>query len=105
MHSDDSLNKQFHQYLNQEFNECLADDRKMMSLEDRKTLYVYEESALVVNHHYQIAIPWRSQKPCLPNNRVMAEHRLKHLRRGLVIRMIAERNIQNLSKPFKQEIM
>ena len=63
MCSDDSLNEQLHQYFNQEFNECLADDRKMMSLQDRKALSVYEESALVVNHHYQIAIPWRSQKP------------------------------------------
>ena len=46
MCSDDSLNKQLHQYFNQEFNECLAVDRKMMSLEDRKALSVYEESAL-----------------------------------------------------------
>ena len=84
MCSDNSLNEQLHQYFNQDFNECLADDRKMMSLEDRKALLVYEESALVVNHHYQIAIPWRSQKPCLPNNRAMTEHPLKHLRRRLV---------------------
>ena len=84
MCSDDSLNDQLHQYFNQEFNECLADDRKMMSLEDRKALSVYEESAFVVNHHYQITTPWRRQKPCLPNNRTMAEHRLKQLRRRFV---------------------
>ena len=66
MCSDDSLNKQLHQYVNQAFNECLADDRKMMSLEDKKSESVYEKSVLVVNHHYQIAISWRSQKLCLP---------------------------------------
>ena len=60
MCSDDSLNEQLHQYFNQEFNECLADDRKMMSLEDRKALSVYEGSALLAKHHYQIAIPRRS---------------------------------------------
>ena len=81
---DELLNKQLHQYFNQEFNECLADDRKVMSLEDRKALSVYEESAIVVNHNHQIAISWRSQKLCLPNNHAMAEHRLKHLRGRLV---------------------
>ena len=55
-----------------------------MSLEDIKVPSVYEELALVVNNHYQIAIPWRSQKPCLQNNRAVAENRLKHLRRRLV---------------------
>ena len=55
------LTKSMH-YFNQEFNGYLADDKKMVSLEDRKALSVYEESASVVSHHYQVAIPWRNQK-------------------------------------------
>ncbi len=51
--SDDSRNKQLHRYFNYEFSKCLADDRKSMSLEDTKALSVYEESAIVVNQHYQ----------------------------------------------------
>ena len=39
--------------------------------------------AKLVNGHYQLAIPWRDIQPCLPNNRSVAEHRLKHLKRKL----------------------
>ena len=40
-----------------------------------------ESSAVLKEGHYEIALPWRYSPSCLPNNRVLAEHRLKLLRR------------------------
>eukprot|EP00112_Aurelia_sp_Birch-Aquarium-sp1_P012064 Seg2533.1 transcript_id=Seg2533.1/GoldUCD/mRNA.D3Y31 product="hypothetical protein" protein_id=Seg2533.1/GoldUCD/D3Y31 len=66
------------------FNESLADDGKMMSVQDKHALEIFEESAQLVNGHYQIAIPWKQGQPCMPNNRRIAEQRLGHLKRRLV---------------------
>ena len=38
---------------------------------------------LLKEGHYEIALPWRYSPSSLPNNRVLAEHRLKLLRRRL----------------------
>ena len=38
-----------------------------------------ENSVKLVDGHYQIALPWRYGIPNLPNNRSMAEQRLKSL--------------------------
>ena len=54
-----------------------------MSVEDKRAMSVFEESVQIVDGHYQVAIPWKNPSPCLPNNRVMAEHRLQHLKRRL----------------------
>ncbi|XP_067036266.1 uncharacterized protein [Acropora muricata] len=44
----------------------------------------YEESARLLDGHYEIAIPWKFHPPGLPNNRPLAEHHLRLLRRRLV---------------------
>ena len=81
--NDDMLKKQFKQYINRDFCESTADSCKAMSMEDKKALAVLEDTAKLVDGHYQLAIPWRDIQPCLPNNRSVAEHRLKHLKRKL----------------------
>ena len=83
-YNDDDLSEQLRQYFNRDFNESIADEQKMMSLEDRRALSVFQESAQIVDGHYQIAIPWRNPEVCLPNNRPMAEHRLRQLRKRLI---------------------
>lgn len=82
--SDEILSNQLKHYFNQDFNESLADDGKMMSVQDKRALEIFEESAQLVNGHYQIAIPWKQGQPCMPNNRRIAEQRLRHLKRRLV---------------------
>eukprot|EP00112_Aurelia_sp_Birch-Aquarium-sp1_P001995 Seg1219.7 transcript_id=Seg1219.7/GoldUCD/mRNA.D3Y31 product="hypothetical protein" protein_id=Seg1219.7/GoldUCD/D3Y31 len=52
-------------------------------MEDKKALAVLDDTAKLVDGHYQLAIPWRDIQPCLPNNKSVAEHRLKHLKRKL----------------------
>ena len=43
-----------------------------------------KESICLKKGHYEIALPWRENVPCLLNNRTLAEHRLKLLRRRLL---------------------
>ena len=54
-----------------------------MSQEDKKALSVFEESVHLKNGHYEVEIPWKNYPPCLPNNRPVAEHRLKLLKKKL----------------------
>ena len=64
--------------------ERLVDDRPAMSFEDKKAIAVWEKS--LVHHedqHYEVAIPFRSNPPVLPPNRVSAEQRLESLKRRL----------------------
>ena len=82
--NDDMLEKQFKQYINSDLFESTAENCKAMSMEDKKALAVLEDTAKLVHGHYQLAIPWRDVQPCLPNNRSMGEHRLKHLKRKLL---------------------
>ena len=81
--NDDMLEKQFKQYINRDFCESTTDNCKTMSMEDKKALAVLDDTAKLVDGHYQLAIPWRDVQPYLPNNRSVAEHRLKHLKRKL----------------------
>ena len=76
---DISLQTQVERMFQMEFNETNAKSTAEMSLEDRKALSIMESSAELVDGHYQIALPWRYGVPNLPNNRRMAEQRLKSL--------------------------
>ncbi|XP_068704307.1 uncharacterized protein [Montipora foliosa] len=58
--------------------------KESMSLEDKRALAVMENSATMVDGHYQVALPWREPNPYLPNNRSMAERRLFLLKKRLL---------------------
>ncbi|KAH3693016.1 hypothetical protein DPMN_193353 [Dreissena polymorpha] len=47
------------------------------SIEDQKVIKQTEETMIVNNDHYEVNIPWRKNPAELPNNRKMAERRLK----------------------------
>ena len=80
---DDALQKQLIKYFNQEFNEPLNGERKSMSVNDQKAMKIMEDSLTFADGHYQMAIPWKDEKPSLSNDRSMAESRLGHLKRKL----------------------
>ena len=42
-----------------------------------------EQSVKLKSGHYEVALPWRNSTPNLPDNRPLAEHRLKLLRKRL----------------------
>ena len=71
------------QLFNFEFNESLADLKTGKSHEDKQALSMFEESVHLKDGHYEAEIPWKNYPPCLPNNRPVAEHKLKLLKTKL----------------------
>ena len=53
------------------------------SVEDKRALHVMEESVKLVDGHFQVALPWRKDPPGIPNNKPMAEKRLRSLKNRL----------------------
>ena len=82
--TDEEMGRMFQQFMNLEFSESVSDLTHVLSRQDEKVISIYEESARLVDSHYEIAIPWKLHPPGLPNNRPLAEHRLKLLRKRLV---------------------
>ncbi|XP_071476616.1 uncharacterized protein [Diadema antillarum] len=80
---DDSLEQQLKQFWRVDFGGYLNQDNVGDSVEDLRALKVMKESAVMVDGHYQVALPWRSFPPVLPNNRRLAEARLGYLKKRL----------------------
>ena len=77
------LSRQFERFCNQEFNDSSYDSKTSMSQNDRKALEIMQGTATMKNGHYEIALPWKNYPPFLQNNKSLAEHRLKLLKRRL----------------------
>ena len=65
------------------FSECLATKKFAMSGEDRRALAILENSAYLMDGHYQLALPWRYRPPSLQNNHCVALRRLKFVKRNI----------------------
>ncbi|XP_068680444.1 uncharacterized protein [Montipora foliosa] len=74
----------FQQFKNLEFSESVSDPTHALSRQDKRVIFIYKESARLLDGHYEIAIPWKLHPPGLPNNRLLAKHRLKLLRKRLI---------------------
>lgn len=53
---------------------------KSISNDDRKFLAILKNGIHFLDGHYEMPLPFREDLPYLPNNRSMAEQRLKHLK-------------------------
>ena len=62
------LSSQLRRMYDAEFSECLASSKLAMSDEDRRALAILENSARLVDGHYQLSLPWRYRPPSLKNN-------------------------------------
>lgn len=78
---DQMLQQQVEKFWKTDFGDSIADPKSALSVEDRRALTMMEKSATLVDGHYQIALPWRHGKSCMPNNRSLAESRLRLLKR------------------------
>ena len=67
-----------------EFNDSVYSNKSSMSSNDRRALDIMKATAQLRDGHYEIALPWISDPPCLENNRSVAEHRLKLLKKRLL---------------------
>ena len=81
--ADVQLNEQFEKFCNMEFNDSAFSSKTSMSQEDRRALDVMNESIKLEEGHYEMALLWRQQPPELPNNKSLADHHLKLLKRRL----------------------
>ena len=81
--ADLRLNEQFQSYCDMEFNDSAYSEAKSMSANDKHAMRLMSDSIKLKNGHYQLALPWRNDPPCLENNRSVVEHRLKLLKRRL----------------------
>ena len=77
------LNQQFESFCNMEFNDSIFDSRVSMSRNDKRALDIMNDTVKLEKGHYVIALPWKYYPPCLQNNKPLAEHRLRLLRKRL----------------------
>ena len=76
----ETLSAQMELMYNAEFSESSASSKVMMSIEDKRALTIMERTVQMVDGHYQLSLPWKYDKPCLRNNRLMIEKRLELLK-------------------------
>ena len=78
---DIELEEQFKRFCNQEFSDSTADTAMQMSEDDHKAVAIMEQTAVLNGNYYTMALPWKSPPPLLPNDRVIALHRLMLLKK------------------------
>ena len=66
------LSSQLRRMYDAKFSEYLVSSKLAMSGEDHQALTVIENSARLVDGHYQLALPWRYIPPSLRNNGCVA---------------------------------
>ena len=59
------------------------DDQTSSSIEDKRAIKIANDTIRLVDGHYQVGLPWKQADVQLPNNRLMAELRLKGTKRRL----------------------
>ena len=82
--ADLELSEQFRSYCNMEFNDSVYSCEPSLSQNDKRALEIMNETATLVNGHYEIALPWKNDPPGIDNNKVIAEHRLRLLKKHLL---------------------
>jgi len=83
VHVDQRLDALVERFWKMERCESLADDQCEMSREDKRTIKIWDDSAKVVEGHYELNIPFKTKPPRLDNNYSVAEHRFQSLSRRL----------------------
>jgi len=81
---DKTLSQQVEKFWKTDFVDLISSSKVSMSVEEERALRTMEESSKKVSGHYQIALPWRQQPPYVPNNQILADHRLQLLKKKLL---------------------
>ena len=77
------LTEQFERFCNREFNDSIDEGKLQLSQDDHKAYSIMKETSRLNDGHYDIALPWRKEEPCLPDNKLLARHRLNVLKKKL----------------------
>ncbi len=83
MTDDVTLNKQLESFWKIESLGTTRNDSNPTSVQDKRALKVIEKTLTKVDGHYEMGLLWKDKDTHLPNNRAVAELRLRHLRRRL----------------------
>ena len=70
------------QMMELDFSE-FSSEKLSFSREERQFLKPLETKIRLKDGHYSMSLPFRQNRPCLPNNKTLALHRLRHLRKRL----------------------
>ena len=81
---DEILQEQLEKLWKTDFRDSVVSSSTSPSIEDTKALEKMERSLKMVDGHFQVALPWRTDPPYLPNNRSMVERRAALLRKRLL---------------------
>ena len=79
----DDCAEQLNRIWETDFPENQHSDATSPSIEDKIALKFVEKNTSKQGSHFQIGMPWRTHKNCIPNNKVVAEKRLSYLKRKL----------------------
>ena len=58
-----------------------------MSSNDKRALEIMSKAAILREGYYEIALPWKEETPYLENNKRVAEHRLRSLKKCLLLNL------------------
>ena len=70
---DEILQEQLERLWSTDFADSVVSSSVSPSIKDKRALEMMEQSLKVVNGHFQVGLPWRTNPPYLPNNRLMVE--------------------------------
>ena len=81
---DEILQEQLEKLWKTDFRDSVVSSSTSPSIEDKKALEKMERSLKMVDGHFQVALPWRTDPPYLPSNRPMVERHAALLRKRLL---------------------
>ena len=81
---DEMLQLQVEKFWKTDFADRLAEPEVSLSLGDKQALKIMKEMVTMTKGHYQVGLPLRHRSSSIPNNRSLAESRLRLLRRRLL---------------------
>ena len=81
--ADVALSQQVERFWKLDVLPTSSETQTRWSQDNKKAVGIWENSASLVNGHYQLDIPFKNSRPELPNNRNLANMRLSRLRKRL----------------------
>ena len=81
---DEILQEQLERLWSTDFADSVVSSSVSPPIEDKRALEMMEQSLKVVNGHFQVGLPWRTNPPYLPNNRLTVEQRAALLKKRLL---------------------
>ena len=74
------------------------EDVRSWSHQDHQVVDLWNNEIQIVDGHYELPIPWKEERPCMPYNRHMAVHRLRNLTTKLNKNGMMDKYSENLVK-------